>query len=68
MTANCPSDTKGELTMKKTEQAKASKPAKNPTTNYAMSSHKVFCVRCYDKHEGICPASGRKAKSAKCSL
>ncbi len=54
--------------MKKNEQVKAGKSAKNPTTNYAMSSHKVFCVRCYDKHEGICPASGRKAKSAKCSL
>ena len=47
---------------------KANKPAKNQTTNYRMDSHKVFCARCFGKHEGICPASGRKAKSAKCSL
>ena len=68
MTANYPSDTKGETTMKKTEQAKAGKPAKNPTTNSPMDKHQFFCKRCYDKHEGKCPASGRKAKSAKCSL
>lgn len=54
--------------MKKAEQAKAGKPAKNPTTNYPMDKHQFFCKRCYDKHEGKCPASGRKAKSAKCSL
>lgn len=42
--------------------------AKNPTTNYRMDSHKFFCVRCYDHHGGICPATNRKAKSAKCSL
>lgn len=54
--------------MKNTEQAKASKPAKNPTTNYAMSSHKVFCERCYNRHGGICPATNRKAKSTRCSL
>ena len=65
MTANYPSDTKGETTMKNNDKAKA---AKNPTTNYPMDKHQFFCKRCYDKHEGKCPASGRKAKSAKCSL
>ena len=54
--------------MKNKENAKTGKPAKNPTTNYAMSSHNVFCERCYNRHSGICPASGRKEKSQKCSL
>ncbi len=47
---------------------KIGKPAKNPTTNYRMDSHKFFCKRCFDHHGEICPATGRKAKSAKCSL
>lgn len=54
--------------MKKTEQAKASKPAKNPTTNYAMSSHKIFCKRCFDHNKGICPVTNRKVKSASCNI
>ena len=54
--------------MKNNEKAKTGKPAKNPTTNYRMDSHKFFCKRCYDRHSGICPATNRKAKSASCNI
>lgn len=57
-----------EKKIKTNHQTGYHKPIKNPTTNYAMSSHKVFCQRCYDRHSGICPATNRKAKSARCSL
>lgn len=53
-------------TMKNNE--KTGKPAKNPTTNYRMDSHKFFCKRCYDRHSGICPATNRKVKSATCNI
>lgn len=47
---------------------KTGKPAKNPTTNYAMSSHKIFCKRCFDHNKGICPVTNRKVKSASCNI
>lgn len=40
----------------------------NPTTNYAIDSHKAFCGRCYATNEGICPVTKRPGKSPTCNV
>lgn len=52
---------------KKTAKTKAENRPKN-TTNYAPDSHRKFCLRCYAKNGGRCPATGRIAMSRTCDL
>lgn len=51
----------------KAKETEIRKNQKNPTTNYKMSSHKVFFDRCYQFNKG-CPVTGRKVKSSSCTI
>lgn len=52
---------------KTNHQTGYSKAVKNPTTNYGMSSHRVFCDRCA-KHNNGCPITGTRRKAAGCRI
>jgi len=47
------------MTEKTIQNQKKSRKAKNPTTNYRMDSHEVFCARCYRMNRRRCPLTGR---------
>ena len=53
---------------KKAYEPRSEKVTLPKTTNYPKDSHKKFCERCYAKHEGECPITGRKQKSHSCNL
>ena len=55
-------------TAKTNHQTGWHKPIVNPTTNYAIDSHKAFCKRCIGYHGGNCPVTGRATTSKSCSL
>lgn len=39
------------------------------TTNYPPDTHKEFCDRCYNRYNGgVCPETGTRARSKKCSV
>lgn len=42
------------------------KPVKNPTTNYPMDKHSIFCRRCRSQNR-VCPITGGKP-SKSCEL
>lgn len=56
--------------MKKSEKEpiKTGGKERNSTTNYRMSSHRVFCDRCYAFNKKICPVTETKRKSPFCNI
>ena len=44
------------------------KAVKNTTTNYPMDPHKVFCKRCKKINNNICPMTGKKFGTSRCTV